>query len=117
MRILEKTTFMLSSDDVADPQNILLKSVKETADITSCTKAIVGESVFALSTTHTIDFGDIAAAKFLYIKPALDMTAIIEGQSIDFRAGKESFLWADFTSLQFVVGLVANKISFAVGGV
>lgn len=116
MRILEKTTFTLSVDDVSEPVNILLKSVKETADTTSCTKAISGSSTFAISTTHTINLGDITAAKFLYIKPTLDVTAIIGGESIAFRAGKESFLWADFTTLQFVVGLTANKIAFAVGG-
>lgn len=116
MRIFEKTTFTLSTDDVSDPQNILLKSIKETADITSCTKAISGSSTFAVSTTHTINLGDITAAKFLYIKPTLDVVAVIGGQSITFRAGKESFLWADYTTLQFTVGLVANKISFAVGG-
>lgn len=116
MRIFEKTTFTLSSDDVSDPQNILMKSVKETADTTSCTKSVTLSSLFAISTTHTIDLGDITAAKFLYIKPTLDVTAIIGGESILFRGGKESVIWADFTTLQLTVGLVANRISLAVGG-
>jgi hypothetical protein len=116
MRILESVKIVISEDEVSDPQEIRYKTKYETNDDTSITEVVSNELSFPVGTTP-VSLGLISAGKFVSVKPEADLTLEIDGEPVNLRANKRSFIWADFTAIQIINGGVAAVIaSVVIGG-
>ncbi len=115
MRIQDKSTFLISEDNVSDPQNILFKEVLDVVDTTSVTEVRNASETFPVG-VNVISLGNIAAGKLIYVKPTAACVMTIGGETISLRAGKVSKIWADFTTLTITVSTASNKIALVIAG-
>lgn len=104
MRYAEQTQITISEDQSNAPQNIRFEDAVNDVDLTSLAHLHDCSDSFPAGTA-TIGLGQIAMAKFLWIKPASTIQIILSGSAtaITLQAGKASKLWAAFNSLSVVV--------------
>lgn len=115
MRIHEETLILISEDEISVPKEIRFKTDSSNSDTDSLNEIVSLETIFPIATT-VVNMGNIAAGKFLYIKPTLTCTAVVGGESLVLRAGKENKLWIDFTSLSIIEANAPNLISIVIAG-
>jgi hypothetical protein len=114
MRISDKVKLVVSSDTLSDPKLIRLSEDFEDIDTTLLKESVTRQETFPIG-THTIALGNIANAKFLYVKPAKDLQAVINGSAITLRGGKASKMWVNFTALSIITTDVQEVLLFCAG--
>lgn len=115
MRIYEETLIKISADEISAPKEIRFQTDSTTEDTSTFNEIQTLDAIFPVGTT-VVSMGSIAAAKFLYIKPTLTCTAVISGEQLVLRAGKENKMWVDFTTLSIIEATANNFISLVIAG-
>jgi hypothetical protein len=114
MRIIDKVKLTVSSDTLNEPKLIRLAEEFEDIDTTLLKESVTRQETFPVG-THSIGLGNIALGKFLYIKPAKDLQAIINGESITLRGGKASKMWVSVTTLSITTAEIQEVLVFCAG--
>jgi hypothetical protein len=115
MRIKETTKIVLSEDTISDPKKIRYSEDFEDIDTTLLTESITKNDTLSTG-THVISMGNIAAGKFLCIKPDADLGISINGgATITIRADKVTKMWATITSLS-LIATEATDVSLVLAG-
>lgn len=115
MRVYDKSLLLISEDEVSVPKQIRFQSDATVEDLTSVNEVRVATDIFPIATT-VVSMGNIAAGKFIFAKPTLDCTLVLGGENISLRAGKESKIWADFTTVSIIETTAPNEITLVIAG-
>lgn len=115
MRLLEKSTLVVSEDTSSDPKNIRFSEVVDMTDDTLLPESLVRQETYPVG-THVISLGNIAEARYLFIKPSANITIEVNGSPISLRANKTFRGWITFTSLSLIVAGQPAQIVLFVGG-
>jgi hypothetical protein len=104
LQVIDNKNFIASVDAGTNPQQLLLKDVTPSTDVVSFTQSQSYNQSFPVA-VNTINMGQIATAKALYIKPAANVVLIFNGSAdpLTFLAGKASILYMNFTSVTMTV--------------
>lgn len=117
MQLKDKIDHRLSVDTGSSPQDLLLKKYEELTDTTLLLEAVQVDQPFPVATT-VVSMGTIAQGKWIYVKPTADCSLIFNGglEQRQFRAGKASRLWMNFTAVSVVVTGAINQIHIVIAG-
>lgn len=115
MRIYEKSQILISKDEVSDPQQIRFESIMTDTDVLTCNESKTIEDTFPIATT-SVNMGNIAQGKLIIIKPTGNCTLVLDSEEIDLRGGKESKIWATFTTVSIIEAVAPNEISICIAG-
>lgn len=115
MRIYENNQMVISKDEVSNPQQVRFQSAFSDTDVLTCQESKTIEDTFPIATTP-VDMGNIAQGKLIVVKPTGDCTLVLDSQNIALRGGKESKIWADFTTVSIIEATAPNEISMCIAG-
>lgn len=117
MQLVDTIQFTLSRDTGSSPQDILSKKYEASTDSTNLVESVTFDQPFPVATT-VLSMGTIAQGRFMYIKPAADVSILFNGgvEPIVFRGGKASKMWINFTSASIVVTGAAVQTNIVIAG-
>lgn len=117
LRLNDNMSLTLSRDISSSPQDIIMKHVENVNEDVLLTEAAELDQPLPVA-TNVFPMGTIATGRFLYIKPAANVSLIFNGgtEQILIRGGKVTRLWADFTSLDIVVTGAPVQVHAVVAG-
>jgi hypothetical protein len=116
MRLLERTTILLSEDLGPEPKKIRFKEQFENSELELIKEVKVLQEVFPIG-THSISLGNIAQGRFLLIKPKSNVQISINGgAALTLREDKVTKMWLNFTQLSLTVTGSASEVIIVVAG-
>ena len=117
MRFLENTKILISEDTKNDPKLIRFAESFEDIDLTTLKEISLRQETFPVG-THTISLGNIALAKFLIVKPDMDLEINVNGSITPLKLKGEKFskLWAEVTSLTITVAVEPQEVLVLLAG-
>jgi hypothetical protein len=116
MRLREQAQITLSEDTLTDPKQIRFGEIIDDIDTSLITECVTRVEKFPIGTT-AISMGNIAAGKFLYIKPTSDLDIVINtSQTLTLRGGKATKMWVNFTALSLIVSTAAQNVTLVLAG-
>lgn len=120
-RYQEKTQIIISEDVSNQPKQIRFSDESEDVDVTSLTKFRDLVDNYPVG-SNALSLGQITQGKFIWIRPAADVTLVVDSQNIKLKAGKASKLWTEFTTLAIDVPNTTQNtstpplVSLVIGG-
>jgi hypothetical protein len=114
MRLYDKD--QISEDTLSEPKQVRFSEAFEDIELTLIKESITRTEKFPVG-TNSISMGNVAQGKFLYIKPAANVSVSMDGGPLMvFRANKATRMWVDFTSLDITVATDPAFVTILLAG-
>lgn len=119
LRVRDTQTLLISEDQTTNPKKIRLQEQFDDVDLTTLSEVNTRQETFPVG-THSIDLGNIAEGRFIYVKPIANTGQVqleLNGSNaLTLRNGKPSKLWTLFNQVNLIVSGNAAEVLIVVAG-
>lgn len=117
MQLIDVIQLTLSNDNGTNPQSVVKKENTSNTDTALLTELVEFKQPFPVATT-ALAMGTIAQGRWIYVKPTSDVSLLFNGgaEPIQFRGGKVSRMWINFTAVSVVVSGAPNVVEIVIAG-